>query len=162
MKQYWIYFKLIATPNDQDRSDRLQQQLRDLDTLCSFLEEGHRLGSPAAVELAGLIKIRCLLAASQRYLETRSALLSQKIREMPASMERPRPDAGAADKPLLRKRLFFMDSGKAERVSIRSRPCAMKTSHSLFPYSGIARAGKGANGGQRLDEAERHLGILAF
>jgi hypothetical protein len=58
--------------NDKDRYDRLQQQLRDLDTLCSFLEEGHRLGSPAAVELAGPIKIRCLLAASQRYLETRS------------------------------------------------------------------------------------------
>jgi uncharacterized membrane protein YccC len=44
----------------------------------SFLEERHRLGSPAAVELAGLMKIRCLLAASQRYLEMRSALFSQK------------------------------------------------------------------------------------
>jgi uncharacterized membrane protein YccC len=64
--------------NDKDRFDRLQQQLRDLDTLCSFLEERHRLGFPAAVELVGLIKIRCLLAASQRYLETRSALVSQK------------------------------------------------------------------------------------
>jgi uncharacterized membrane protein YccC len=64
--------------NEKDRFDRLQQQLRDLDTLCSFLEERHRLGSHAAVELAGLIKIRCLLTASQRYLETRSALLSQK------------------------------------------------------------------------------------
>jgi uncharacterized membrane protein YccC len=64
--------------NDQDRYDRLQQQLRDLDSLCSFLEERHRLGSPAAVELAGLIKIRCLLAASPRYLETRSALVSPK------------------------------------------------------------------------------------
>jgi hypothetical protein len=28
-----------------------------------------RLGSPAAVELAGLMKISCLLAASKRYLE---------------------------------------------------------------------------------------------
>ena len=64
--------------NDKDRYDRLQQQLRDLDTLCSFLEERHRLGSPAAVELAALIKIRSLLAASRRYLETRSALFSQK------------------------------------------------------------------------------------
>ena len=65
-------------PNDKDRSDRLQQQLRDLDTLCSFFQEGHRLGSPAAVELGGLIKIRCLLVASERYLETRTALFSQK------------------------------------------------------------------------------------
>jgi uncharacterized membrane protein YccC len=64
--------------NDKDRYDRLQKQLRDLDTLCSFLEERHRPGSPAAVELAGLMKIRCLLAASQRYLEARSALFSQK------------------------------------------------------------------------------------
>ena len=63
---------------DKDRYDRLQQQLRDLDTLCSFLEEQHRLGFAAAVELAGLAKIRCLLAASQRYLEARSALFSQK------------------------------------------------------------------------------------
>jgi uncharacterized membrane protein YccC len=64
--------------NDKARYDRLQQQLRDLDTLCSFLEEQHRLGSPAAVELLGSVKIRGLLAASQRYLETRSALFSQK------------------------------------------------------------------------------------
>jgi uncharacterized membrane protein YccC len=64
--------------NDKNRYDRLQQQLRDLATLCSFLEERHRLGSPAAVELAGLMKIRCLLAASKRYLETRSALVSEK------------------------------------------------------------------------------------
>jgi uncharacterized membrane protein YccC len=64
--------------SDQHRCDRLQQQLRDLDTLCSFLEERHRRGSPAAVELAGLMKIRCLLTASQRYVETRSALFSQK------------------------------------------------------------------------------------
>jgi uncharacterized membrane protein YccC len=64
--------------NHKDRYDRLQQQLRDLDTLCSFLEEQHRLGFAAGVELAGLSKIRCLLAASQRYLETRSALFSKK------------------------------------------------------------------------------------
>jgi uncharacterized membrane protein YccC len=64
--------------NDKDRYDRLQQQQRDLDMLCSFFEERHRRGSPAAAELAGLVKIRCLLAASQRYLETRSALFSQK------------------------------------------------------------------------------------
>jgi uncharacterized membrane protein YccC len=64
--------------NDTNRNDRLLQHLRDLDTLCSFLEERQRLGSPAAVELGGLIKVRSLLAASQRYLETRSALFSQK------------------------------------------------------------------------------------
>jgi uncharacterized membrane protein YccC len=72
------FLQANGNSNDKDRYNRLQQQLRDLDTLCSFLEERHRLGSPAAVELAGLMKIRCLLAASQRYLERRSAFFSQK------------------------------------------------------------------------------------
>jgi uncharacterized membrane protein YccC len=71
-------FQANQNSNEKDRYDRLQQQVRDLDTLCSFFEERHRLGSPAAVELGGLIKIRCLLAASPRYLETRSALFSQE------------------------------------------------------------------------------------
>jgi len=64
--------------NNKDRYDRLPQRLRDLDTLCSFLQERQRPGVPTAVELGGLIEVRSLLAASQRYLEARSALFSQK------------------------------------------------------------------------------------
>ena len=71
-------FQATRNSNDRDWHDRLHQQLTDLETVCSFLQERHRLGFPAAVELGGLIKIRCLLAASQRYLETRSALFSRK------------------------------------------------------------------------------------
>ena len=70
-------FQATRNSSDKDRYDRLDQQLTDLDTVCSLLEEQHRLGSPAALELAGLLKIRCLLAASQRYLEGRAALFSQ-------------------------------------------------------------------------------------
>jgi hypothetical protein len=71
-------FEPDGSSSDEDRFGLVNRQINYLDALCAFVEEQGRLGFPAIIELAGVIKIRCLLAASQRYVEARSALFSPK------------------------------------------------------------------------------------